>query len=440
MADLSDDVGGSLSQEVRNLVHDWAREMFRRLLAGGEEERKLGLRLQRWSYDCPHDPYQAIRISGHNTRTEFVKRLKDDGLDVKTYKDFVCVHRSQLNDVMKLAIELGIKNEIKEPQGRSCFTLDCHSAEIAQKVISDLRAAGIEAASSRSNPSLVQVNVFENQIPTVEVIMMEHGCEISDALKSRAAAAREQAREGSDERAEPDEKSEKDEKNRPESPDDGHDEERGDDVPETPEETNFVDATLDTQTPEEEVAARPASRAQLSLIARLYKEGTIPDDELMRFWDAPTLQSAHELLDRYYKPLERDNISQPGREARDSREEQSPLERAVQGRQREGGTKEVATEDRFVEVGMSDRTDYVSSNGQDVVEEHDAEDDRDAARERAAARGSSPISVEEAERENERLETRNESLAETRARLERVAAQRDAADLERTHIPPNPER
>lgn len=438
MADLSDDVGESLSQEMRNIARDWLRDMLRRFLSGDEKQRQLGLRLQRWSYDCPQDPYQAIKVNDLRKRASFVKRLEDEGYDVKTYHNFVCVLRSQLEQIMVLAVEMGVKDEVKEPLGRLSLTLDCQSASVARDVIDDLRAAGIECYASKTNPHKIQCNVFESQLPTVQTIALEHGVEISDALKERAEKARTGERE-------PDERESSENETRDVSEQGDQEEGKdGDEEPDVPEETSFVDSVLDSQSPEEELLSRPATERQMEVIDRLTKEGIIPEEERAALGSEPTLAQAHELLDRYYTPLQRDNLSPSEPSRGNSRDEVAPptetADSPEQAHQREAGTKEVATDDRFVEVGMSDRTDYVSSNGQDVVEEHDAEDDRDAARERAAQRGAQPISQEEAERENEDLVTRNESLIETKERLDRADSLMESMDLERNRIPVSPER
>lgn len=399
MADLSDEVGESLSSEIRALVNEWFRDYLRRHLSGDERQRQLGLRLQKWSYDCPQDPYQAIEVKGAAARDRFVQRLECDNFDVKVYKSFVCVHRSHVNAAMAVAVEMGIKDEIREPLRRKAYQIDCHSAQVAEAVLADLRAAGIECAPSRTNPHLVNFLASDAEFPTATAVFLEHGVEVIDAL--------------------------------------GRDSDEGDapsrdEEPKQPGEVDYPTLVIDAKTEEQEVAVRPATQRQRDLIDNLVREGVIPSEEVEALGRGITLAQAHELLDRYYEPIvKRDR--ERAEAARDdaAREEGS----------REAGTKEVVTSDRVVEVGMADRTDYVSSEGQDVVERHDVEDEGSAAREDdARAEAGSTMSREEVERENARLERYNETLEETKARLDRVASNAHTLVVERGAQIPTPER
>lgn len=408
MADLSDEVGESLSSEIRALVNEWFRDYLRRHLSGDERQRQLGLRLQKWSYDCPHDPYQAIEVKGAAARDRFVQRLENDNFDVKVYKSFVCVHRSHVADAMTVAVEMGIKDEIREPLRRKAYQIDCHSAQVGEAVLADLRAAGIECAPSRTNPHLVNFLASDTEVPTASSIFLEHGVDVIDAL----------------------------ERDRDEGGAPARDEE-----PKEPGEVDYPSLVIDAQTEAQEVASRPATQRQRDLIDSLVKEGVIPSEEVEALGRGITLAQAHELLDRYYEPLHGGAAQRGHERSSQGRDESAREDTTLEEGSRDAGTKEVVTSDRVVEVGMSDRTDYVSSEGQDVVERHDVEDEGSAAREDIARAGAaSTMSKADVERENAKLERYNETLEETKARLDRVASSAHALVAERGAQIPTPER
>lgn len=76
-------------------------------------------------------------------------------------------------------------------------------------------------------------------------------------------------------------------------------------------------------------------------------------------------------------------ITEHRQEAARERQAQEREERVRDPFARNGGTKLVSTEDRFVEVNMGPTGDHVSSNGQDALELNDSEDDVQAKVQRA---------------------------------------------------------
>lgn len=313
MADLSDDLGDALAWQIKNASIEATRNLIRNLMEGDEVQRRLAAQLREWQQDYPQDPFVPIRVTSERDLDSLVSYLRQYGFDARVFRGhalgrsslFVCVHKSQLSEAMRVAIELGVKDSICEPTLRQSLVVDCGTRQAASEVAEALATAGIDCSRTRSRPEQVVAVVSERERATMVTILAERG--IASPVNERGGGAQ-----------------------------------RTSGV----RETGYAEAMAAAMTPEEDFRSRPATQRQMDCVNRMVSEGQIPAEAREALGDSPTVGQVNALLNLYHFHLDLDKkVADHAR----SNETRAPEEREISAQEAKDENESLEVENERLE-------------------------------------------------------------------------------------------